>query len=91
MRVVQSMNLDAGTRYRVAVLELRVAALKYRSFVRKEPASRSGVVRRRKLIERVLRSLQEAAAEARRSRRVALAEAASATDRAWFNGAISSR
>jgi len=85
------MNLDARTRLRVAVLELKVTALKYRAFVRREPASRSGVLRRRMLLGGCLRSLLDAAAEARRARRDALAEAAAALDRRWFDGAISGR
>jgi len=74
------MNLDPRTRYRVAVLHLRIAALKYRSFERREPGSRAGVLRKRRLLERVLASIRIFAVEARRARVEAWKRCAAALD-----------
>jgi hypothetical protein len=65
------MNLDPGTRFKVAVLTLRIAALKYRAFERREPGSRSGVLRKRRLLECVTSSIRITAVAARRARREA--------------------
>ncbi len=62
------MNLDPRTRYRVALLNLRIAALKYRAFERREPGSRAGVLRKRRLLECVASSIRTTAVEARRAR-----------------------
>jgi hypothetical protein len=74
------MNLDPRTRYRVAVLNLRIAALKYRAFERREPGSRAGVLRKRRLLACVAASLQITAGEARRARCEASKRCAAALD-----------
>jgi len=80
------MNLDPATRFKVAVLTLRIAALKHRAFARREPGSRAGVLRRRRLLECVVRSIRMAAVEARRARREAVERRASMPDSGWLDG-----
>jgi hypothetical protein len=62
------MNLDPRTRFRVASLHLRIAALKYRAFERREPGSRAGVLRKRRLLACFVASIRIFAVEARRAR-----------------------
>jgi hypothetical protein len=80
------MNLDPRTRFKVAALTLRIAALKYRAFSRREPGSRSGVLRKRRLLECVARSIRIAAVEARRARREDSERCASMPDSGWLDG-----
>jgi hypothetical protein len=85
------MNLDPRTRFKVAVLKLRIAALKYRAFLRREPGSRSGVVRKRRLLECVVRSIRIYSVEARLARREASLRCATAIDGGSFDWPTSSR
>jgi len=74
------MNLDPRTRFRVASLHLRIAALKYRAFERREPGSRAGVLRKRRLLACVLASIRIFAVEASRARVEATKRCATALD-----------
>jgi hypothetical protein len=79
------MNLDARTRFTIAELKLRIAALKYRAFAQREPGSRAGVIRKRRLLDCVEASLRMTAVEARRARREALERRAAAADELWLD------
>jgi hypothetical protein len=79
------MNLDPRTRFKVAVLKLRIAALKYRAFARREPGSRSGVVQKRRLLECVVRSIRMSAVDAKLARREASLRCTTTVDGGSFD------
>jgi len=79
------MNLDPRTRFKVAVLHLRIAALKYRSFSLREPGSRAGVFRKRRLLACTAASIRMTAVEARRARREEHERCATQPDSGWLD------
>jgi hypothetical protein len=79
------MNLDPESRFKIAGLQLRIWALKYRAFARREPGSRAGVLRKRRLLDCVSASLRISAVEARRARREAHERRALQPDGSWLD------
>jgi hypothetical protein len=79
------MNLDPRTRFKVAALHLQIAALKYRAFSLREPGSRAGVFRKRRLLACTAASIRMTAVEARRARREADERCAAQPDAGWLD------